>query len=377
MHRPIFVIAALALGAATAGAQGTLSTQGFGYPPGQVSARAQATGGAIGEFDGQSPINPAAIVEFGRGSVYAMYAPEVRQVTVGDQKERSLVNRFPVASVAVPLRSRWMVGLAISSLLDRTWRTDSTIVVGTAPDTGTGTARFGASGAISDVRFALAYLVRPQLRVGVALHALAGRSITTRALIFPDTSRFTSAAERDEFSFGGMGASVGVLWSPVPSLAIAASGRAGGESRVWRNDTAVAKANYPSRAGGAIQFTGITGTTLAVRADWEGWSALADLSPNGLPTFDTWEYAGGAEIRGPRVFGASVPLRVGVRRRTLPFGLRNGDKVTETGVSAGIGMPIASGRAGLDFTLGRDVRSAGSDARERAWTFATGVVVRM
>ena len=41
------------------GAQGNLSTFGFGYPPGQLSARAQATGGGVGELDPASTLNPA------------------------------------------------------------------------------------------------------------------------------------------------------------------------------------------------------------------------------------------------------------------------------------------------------------------------------
>ncbi|MGE5750306.1 MAG: hypothetical protein ACM31F_10130, partial [Gemmatimonas sp.] len=52
-------VAAVTLGANAAGAQGTLSTQGFGYPTGQLSTRALANGGGIGEFDADSPINPA------------------------------------------------------------------------------------------------------------------------------------------------------------------------------------------------------------------------------------------------------------------------------------------------------------------------------
>ena len=52
-------VATLAL-AAAAGAQGTLSTQGFGYPTGGMSARSLATGGAITEFDPLSSTNPAS-----------------------------------------------------------------------------------------------------------------------------------------------------------------------------------------------------------------------------------------------------------------------------------------------------------------------------
>ena len=36
---------------ATARAQGTVGTQGFGYPAAQLSTRADATAGAVGPFD--------------------------------------------------------------------------------------------------------------------------------------------------------------------------------------------------------------------------------------------------------------------------------------------------------------------------------------
>ena len=57
MSRPPFVafaaLLALVSGAQAARAQGTLSTQGFGYPAGGLSTRAASTGGGFGEFDAQ------------------------------------------------------------------------------------------------------------------------------------------------------------------------------------------------------------------------------------------------------------------------------------------------------------------------------------
>ena len=44
--------------------QASLSAQGFGYAPGQLSTRAQGTGGSVGEMDPMSPINPATIAVF-------------------------------------------------------------------------------------------------------------------------------------------------------------------------------------------------------------------------------------------------------------------------------------------------------------------------
>ena len=59
-HRVTAVV--LLVLASTARAQGTLSTQGLGYPPGQLSTRAASMGGSIGEADPLSPLNPAALV---------------------------------------------------------------------------------------------------------------------------------------------------------------------------------------------------------------------------------------------------------------------------------------------------------------------------
>src|ERR1700674_969292 len=42
-----------------AAAQGNLSTQGAGYPEGELSTGALASGGGLAEFDALSPINPA------------------------------------------------------------------------------------------------------------------------------------------------------------------------------------------------------------------------------------------------------------------------------------------------------------------------------
>src|SRR6185312_14916219 len=54
--------AAFCWSAAALGAQGSLGLQGYGYPGGELSTRALATGGALGDFDANSPINPAALM---------------------------------------------------------------------------------------------------------------------------------------------------------------------------------------------------------------------------------------------------------------------------------------------------------------------------
>ena len=59
--RVALTLLALALSPRMTLAQGTLSTQGLGFPPGQLSTPAILMGGSIGEADPFSPLNPASI----------------------------------------------------------------------------------------------------------------------------------------------------------------------------------------------------------------------------------------------------------------------------------------------------------------------------
>ena len=59
-------------------AQGSISTQGFGYPPGGLSTRAGAAGGGFAEFDFSTPRNPSSTLGWGRGGLYFQYEPEFR-----------------------------------------------------------------------------------------------------------------------------------------------------------------------------------------------------------------------------------------------------------------------------------------------------------
>ncbi|MFI5229060.1 MAG: hypothetical protein ACHQWU_08325, partial [Gemmatimonadales bacterium] len=96
MHLPLLAaMAALALPPAGAGAQATLSTHGYRFPTGQFSARANGTGGALGELDPLSPVNPAAIGLLGSRVVYLQIEPEFRTVTTAKGSDATTTTRFP------------------------------------------------------------------------------------------------------------------------------------------------------------------------------------------------------------------------------------------------------------------------------------------
>jgi hypothetical protein len=161
--------------ATTVAAQGVVSVQGFGYPPGQLSAGALGIGGSAAEADAASGLNPAAIGTVSRFAIYAHYQPEFRKTTAGGTTASSRAMRFPGFTVTGG-RGRFTTSLSFSTLLDRTWAnsySDSQVVGG---ETVPSTLRASSDGAINDSRFALSYVVNQGLQVGLAVHALSGEN---------------------------------------------------------------------------------------------------------------------------------------------------------------------------------------------------------
>src|SRR6478672_2518069 len=97
--------------ATTVSAQGSLSVQGFGYPPGQISTRAEGMGGGPAELDPQSALNPASVVDVGPMQLYFQYDPEFRTVDANGKSSKTTTARFPVVGFILPLSSRLSFGL--------------------------------------------------------------------------------------------------------------------------------------------------------------------------------------------------------------------------------------------------------------------------
>ena len=117
------VLAALTLSAVPAlgaRAQANLSTQGFGFPTGQFSARTWGTGGALAELDPLSPVNPASISLIGSRILFFQIEPEYRSVTTSSGTDRTTTARYPVVFGALPMGHGWVMSLGSSTLLDRT-----------------------------------------------------------------------------------------------------------------------------------------------------------------------------------------------------------------------------------------------------------------
>ena len=359
-----------------ASAQGTLSTQGFGYPPGGLSTRAAATGGATAPFDPVSTANPAALSSWGGTALYVQYSPEFRSVSVPGGSDHETISRFPLAAAAVGVGAHATLGLSASTFLDRTWQTAlSAFQHGNQGDSTQYTETFSVNGAINDLRLAAAYEIIPALRIGVAGHVYTGENRLDITRTFVD-SNFASFSQHATISYAGSAVSGGIEAEPVRGLWLAATGRLGGPITASHGDTTLSRGYIPDSYGGAVEVTAIGGLLLAARAEWNEWSSMRKLSVGDITGFDGWDYGVGAEASGPSIFGASAPLRVGYRHRILPFGV-SGNEVTENAVSAGLGIPIAGDRSRLDLGVERASRSAASvNGSEHGWTISAGLFIR-
>lgn len=374
---------AAAFGARSASAQGTISLQGWGYPPGQLTVRASSTGGALSEFDNAGPHNPAALMNWGVAGAYLQYSPERRSTAVGDSSRTTTVARFPVFAIGLPAGQRYSFGLSSSTLLERNFSSLTTARQLVRADSVTTTTSATLRGAMNDVQFGGAMQLFPWLRVGTALHVITGqnrylgeRSIAPDTGARVDTVRYGNISETSTATFGGTAVSFGVEASPTKRITLAGSARLGFGLRADFSDSLRRRADAPSRAGAAIRWE-VGGTNLAARYDWQGWSAMRGLGSDAGGIFDATEYGVGAEIPGPKLPGGQLLVRLGARRRDLPFGVL-GRQPTENVIGGGLGLPIGFGRAQVDVGIERASRTVpGVDGiRERGLILSFGFRLR-
>jgi hypothetical protein len=360
----------------SAAAQGTLSTQGFGYPAGGLSTHAEGLGGSIAENDPLSPMNPAALATWGRPGFYFQYDPEFRHVEANGTSDNTTTARFPLLAGALNIGPRITVGISSTTFLDRTWQTSSTGYAHFATgDSSLYNESFSTDGAINDVRLAGSFLVLPTLSIGVAGHVLTGQNRLLISRTFADTS-FAAFSQGSTLSYTGHSFTGGLDWRPTPALYVGVSGDAGGTMHAYRNDTTLSSARVPKRLGVGAVFGGVSGLSLSANAEWHGWSALNGLAESEVRAVDGWDWGLGAEVRAPSLFGQEFPLRLGYRHRILPFDV-NATDVHETDYSLGLGVPVSRGRSRVDFSLTRANRSANiAGVSEHAWILSAGFFLR-
>ena len=372
------VLAASLVGVPLA-AQSNISTQGYGYPQGQLSSRALSMGGAIGEIDPGSGLNPASIGRLGTRTVLFQIEPEYRSVTSGSTKDRTTTARYPLVNIGVPFGERIVIGISASSLLDRTWQTSRQDTLDISGDMVPVTTDLTSQGAINDLRFATTWTNRRWLYAGIGISAVTGRNVLNTVEQFDD-SAFSAFTSDRVLSYSGSAVSAGVQMLSAPlHMVFGLNYRLGNSLRMRANDTTLARGKVPSRFGASVAFTGLQGTVFAVRVAQDQWSKMTPMLVNtasGEKAHDSFDIGAGAELTGPRVLGQTLLIRAGGRSRTLPFEAA-GKTVSEKVASFGTGANFGGGRMSADFTLLRQWRNADiPSVSERAWTFSMSLTAR-
>lgn len=367
---------ALCFWGAALSAQGALSLQGFGYPGGELSTRALATGGALADFDANSPINPAALMVGTRATVYLQYDPEFRWVSGPGGTATTTTARFPLFMISGKV-GKARFSLSYSSFLDRSWTNTYSDTQTVGPSQVPSTVTTVSNGGIADVRGAMSYTFSDKLTIGVGVHVFPGQNQMTFGRSFPqDTTSFGAFQSANTYNYSGSAVSFGLVATPLPHINIGLSGRRGFSMHVHEGDsTTLGDANVPNRGSVSLAYDGMPGTILSARYGFEDWSAMKGLGTPGLSIYDATELSAGIETGGPKINSITMPVRLGFRDRTLPFGV-GAQQVRETEISAGGGIPLSQGRVALDLTLAHAQRSANVGYAESGWILSVGIAIK-
>lgn len=370
-------LAVTLLGAALpASAQGTLGALGFGYPVNGVSTRTAGTAGAFTEFDALTPTNPAAIGGLTRTVLSAQAEPEYRTLSFGSNSEKTTSQRIPLLMVVFPAGRGFAASISARSFLDRSYTTTTTgsaVIDGNSLPTN---EKLVMRGAIGDMRAAVGWQINTRFRVGMAGHIFTGENVATRTRSFADTLLFGGTLDTSKVTYFGTALSFGGEAQIAKGLAASLSYRMGNSFDARIRDTTRASGSVPARLGGALRYDGIPGAVFSAGFEQLRWSDMQAMASSSTKASDASNLYGGAEVAGPRFRGYPVMLRLGYARNELPFS-STAERVKESRIGGGLGVPIARDAASIDFSIQRANRSlAGATAKERAWLLGVGVQIR-
>jgi hypothetical protein len=363
--------------------------RGLGVPGREVSTRSLALGGALGLFDGESSLNPAALSTLTTTTALFTSNGSWSNTTNPAGSLSTRDTRFPQILVGGPIPHHpFALGVSYSMYTDR----DFTVVSdGIASPRGVPVIvhdTLSSRGGLDDIRLAGAWMLpKHHLAFGAALHFITGVNRLASRRFWEDTT-YTSPSETAELSYAGTGISLGGIWAPTHALELAATWRHDGAVTVSRDSTGTGAVQLPTAEIGTVPLPttwsagihfipsprlSISGSVIS--RDW----SVADSSmvAQGAPgARNTFEANAGVEIVRDAKRATKWPLRLGVRYATLPFLLAPDPQPVEYGLSVGTGRRFASDRGGFDITVQHLWRSQGSLYTETATTITFGISVR-
>lgn len=384
-YRLAFLAGRMLLLAALGGAPTILPAQsslfgvrGLGLPGRPLTAATRGTGGAVGLFDGESDVNPAAMAALDNVTASFAIAPSWRKwespAGTADLRE----SRFPLMYVGGPIPgSKVGVGISIGSYADRdfTLTSSDTISLRGAPVGITDTVN--SRGGLNEIRVAAGVALGGRTTIGGGVYWITGSSRIDSRRAFSDSS-YLAIRQSAELSYQGFGLSAGILHQLSPSVQLAALIRTDGKATIDLDSARAFTVDLPWTVGAGVKIRTSRRINLAAQAVYRTWSgANSDLVAQGAPgARNTMELNIGGEVVRKLRSPSSLPLRWGVRFAQLPFSVLPGGSAKELSVSAGTGMRFAQRRAGIDLAVEHAWRSEGSQYKERAFTLIFGLSIR-
>jgi len=351
----------------------------LGYPNQPYSARARAMGGATALLDPESALNPASLAYLNEmtAAFSVMNDRRVVETPAGNGNVKSM--RFPLFSISGPLRNKpFTFGVSASTYFARDFSVayqDTVDIRGTPTPT---VETLTSQGGLTDLRGTVVWRVNPRFALGVGIHGYTGVNRIDRARHFQDTG-YVAIHEHSEVSAAGAGFDIGIL-RRLGRLTIGAVVRSDGEVNVRRDS--LSQTSYPvdlpySAALGA-QFRASRKLLIAGQGMWRGWGSTNDelIAVGGTGSRDTWEGGFGAEFTPDIEHPRRLPIRVGIRRASMPFPLETGEMPTETNLSFGTGFLFGREKGGADVTLERVWRNEANNFEERAWLITVTATLR-
>jgi hypothetical protein len=371
-----------AVGLLVAGPVAAQSSQfgvrGLGLLQRPISVRATGTGGSFGLFDPESALNPASIgqVSFLNANFQTVQGWRRSESPAGAANARD--NRYPGVFVAGPIGgTRLSMSVSASGLADRNFVLGSrdTLILRGVPVEAFDT--LASQGGLSDLRVAVAWRQSRAVQWGVGLHLITGSNRIQSKREFTDSS-YAGATERFTYSFLGFGASAGVMVRLGRAVTLGGMVRTDDRLRTERDSLSIGSIALPVTVSGGARVQLGDRLLLAGSALFRNWSvANSDLiDQGGTGSVNSTEISAGLEFLTDAKRAFNRPIRLGLRRGTLPFPLRPGDKTTETAASLGTSFRFLADRAGFDLALQRVWRKGGAGFEETATLLTFGITVR-
>ncbi len=367
----------LAATAGPLGAQSLFNAAGIGLPMEAVDGRARALGSLGLGLPGTSllPADPASparlLVPGGLMVVQPSWVDLTRDGVTGHRYFRG--SRFPLFAASYPL-FRGMASVQATSVLDQAYGGERTLTVDFAGTPVQAVDRFNQNGAVSALSAGYARMVSPSTSVGVTVGRYAGSVLRTLERTFTDSTIVNQVIpyrSGGSWSYSGYHITAGVSTDAAPFLRVAASATYSTELEADPvGGTAGAERRFhiplQLRLGASSQLA--PGLTLAASASYADWSDTQGDLLGGEAGAAT-SLGAGLELTQARFFGRTTPLRLGFRRRGLPFALEGGGALEQT-FSGGFGLALNQTNeivlAALDVGVEKGNRTTGS-YREDFW----------